>query len=224
MKCVVLSSGGMDSTTCAYIARERYGCENVVLLNAFYGQRFPQEIECQKKISELSGLRRYEMDLTSVFQYAKNCALLGGEVIKDSYENQYKEGEYLTSDVPFRNGLLLSAAASFARGIFKDEEVVIMLGTHETDSSYPDCSKEFLDKMNDAFLQGTYGKIHLERPLTSMTKTDVVKEGLRLGVPYKHTYSCYEGSDIHCGECAACIERKAAFHNNGVVDPTQYIV
>lgn len=98
-------------------------------------------------------------------------------------------------------------------------------GAHADDAAgeaYADCSPEFADAMDKAINIGTYGKIHINRPLIHMNKATVVKTGLELNVPYELTWSCYHGGEKACGKCGTCIDRKHAFEANGVEDPIEY--
>lgn len=224
MKVLVLNSGGVDSTTCVSIAVEKYGKENVSTISIYYGQRLKKELECARRIAKYYGLKHYEFDLSKVFEYS-NCTLLEHstkEVEEDSYKNQYKEDEIISSYVPFRNGLMLSVVASFAQSIYADEEVIIMLGNHKSDFAYADCSIDFTNKMNEAIKEGTYNKVSFISPLMNMTKTEVVKTGLELNTPYELTWSCYEGKEKACGKCASCLCRLEAFENNNSKDKIDY--
>lgn len=121
--------------------------------------------------------------------------------------------------VPFRNGLFLSSAASVALSNGCEK---IMYGAHADDAAgaaYPDCSIQFVTAMNQSIVEGTGGQLRLEAPFVSVSKAEVVRTGLELGVPYELTWSCYEGGDKPCGVCGTCIDRKAAFEKNGVTDP-----
>lgn len=224
MKAIVLSSGGVDSTTCISMAVEKYGKENVSTVSVFYGQTLKKELECAKKIAEYYGLKHYDFDLSEIFKYS-NCTLLehSTEKIKEeSYEDQYARGGKISSYVPFRNGLMLSVVATLAQSIYPNDECEIVLGNHASDFAYADCSLAFTQKMSEAVSEGTYGLVKFVSPLVNMTKAEVVKEGLRLGTPYEMTWSCYEGHEKACGKCGSCICRLEAFHSNGVDDPIEY--
>ena len=228
-KALVLSSGGVDSTTCIGIAVKEYGKENVATVSIFYGQKHDKELECAKKIAEYYNLPHYELDLSQVFKNS-DCPLLANskkEILHKSYNQQIEEnGEGMVETyVPFRNGLILSAAASLAMSIYPKDETVIFLGAHADDAAgnaYADCSQEFTDAINKAIKTGTYNKVEISAPLVNMNKTQVVKTGLELEVPYHLTWSCYEGGEKQCGTCGTCIDRKNAFLNNGVKDPIDY--
>ena len=177
-------------------------------------------------MAEYYHLRHYEFDLSSLFQYS-NCSLLEGstqEIVHESYAEQIeKNGEGKVSTyVPFRNGLMLSTAASLAASLFEDDDVDIYIGAHADDAAgdaYADCSEPFLKAMGDAVSIGTYGKVHLAFPFAKLNKAGVVAMGLKLKTPYELTWSCYEGGEKPCGTCGTCIDRVAAFAANGVKDP-----
>lgn len=232
MKALVLSSGGIDSTTCVGLAVKEYGKENVITASLYYGQKHDKELECARKIAEYYDVRHVEEDISNVMKYAKDvCTLMKGSkenIEHSSYADQIAEnGEgRVATYVPFRNGLLLSIAAAYADSLFPGEEVQIYYGAHADDAAgeaYADCSPEFADAMNEAIRIGTYGKIQIARPLIHMNKAEVVKTGLELKVPYELTWSCYEGGEKQCGACGTCIDRKKAFEANGVEDPVGYM-
>ncbi len=224
MKILVLSSGGVDSTTCLAMAVKEVGAENVLALSVYYGQKHDKEIQAAKKVAEYYGVRRMELDLSVIFA-GSNCSLLKQsteEIPLESYAQQIEEthGEKPVSTyVPFRNGLFLSSAASIAlsHGCSK-----IMYGAHADDAAgaaYPDCSVDFVNAMNQAIYLGSGNQLTIEAPFVSLTKADVVKKGLELGVPYDLTWSCYEGGEKPCGKCGTCIDRQRAFELNGTIDP-----
>lgn len=228
-KVVVLSSGGLDSTTCVGIAVDKVGYENVSTVSIFYGQRHEKELQAAQKVANHYNVPHYEVDLSSVMQFS-NCNLLAKNadtIPNKSYAQQIEENGdgRVSTYVPFRNGLLLSAAASIADSLYPGEEVVIYYGAHADDAAgeaYADCSPEFADAMNKAINIGTYRKITVEGPLVNMNKAEVVKTGLKLHVPYQLTWSCYHGGNKACGRCGTCIDRLAAFKANGASDPIEY--
>lgn len=230
-KAVVLSSGGIDSTTCLAIAIRDLGKDNVSAVSVSYGQKHTKEIDCAKKIAEHYGIAHYDLDLSNVMKYS-NCSLLSHsteDIPKESYAEQLskRDGHPVTTYVPFRNGLMLSAVASFALSIYPDEDVDIYLGNHADDAAgnaYPDCSKDFTDTMRKAIELGTDNMIHVVAPLAELNKARVVKEGLELDAPYHLTWSCYEGKDTQCGKCGTCVDRINAFKLNHAIDPVQYAI
>ena len=229
MRALVLFSGGLDSTTALAMAVDKYGKDNVVALSVSYGQKHIKEIEASNKIAEFYGVEHIALDLTRIFDYS-DCSLLKKnsdiEVPKGDYSSQLEElnGKTLSTYVPFRNGLFLSSAAAIA--ISKDCDI-IYYGAHSDDAAgdaYPDCSVEFTNAINEAIYLGSGKKVKVVGPFVNMHKSDIVKIGLDLKVPYELTWSCYEGHDKACGKCGTCIDRKKAFEINGVKDPINYEV
>ena len=226
MKAVVLSSGGVDSTTCLSLAVERLGAGNVSTVSIYYGQKHERELECARRIGEYYHVPHYEFDIARLMQYS-NCSLLKGstrEIEHKSYAEQMAENGKgkVSTYVPFRNGLMLSMVASFAGGIYEDEEAELYIGAHADDAAgnaYVDCSKEFMDAMGKAIEIGTYGLVRVTAPFVGMNKAEVVRTGLELHTPYELTWSCYESGDVPCGACGTCIDRAKAFEANGVPDP-----
>lgn len=221
---LVLTSGGVDSTTALALAIDKYGKDHVLALSISYGQKHSKEIEAAKAVAQHYGVEQLFLDLGLIFQYS-NCSLLQQsteEIPEESYAEQIEKtgGETPVSTyVPFRNGLFLSAAASIA--LSRDCEV-IYYGAHADDAAgfaYPDCSPVFNNAMNTAIYEGSGHQLRIEAPFVNKNKSDIVALGLRLNVPYELTWSCYEGGNKPCGKCGTCIDRAAAFAANGVTDP-----
>ncbi|MBE5904110.1 MAG: 7-cyano-7-deazaguanine synthase QueC [Pseudobutyrivibrio sp.] len=226
MKALVLVSGGVDSTTCLGMAVKEYGHENVVGLSIFYGQRHDKEIKAADAVCDFYKVEHITLDLSTMFQFS-DCTLLqhsDGEIPEESYAEQLSktDGKPVSTYVPFRNGLFLSSASAIAlsKGCSK-----IYYGAHSDDAAgnaYPDCSEAFNKAMNTAIYEGSGKQLEIVAPFISLNKSQVVKKGLEIGVPYELTWSCYEGHEKACGKCGTCIDRKAAFELNGVKDPIEY--
>lgn len=224
MNALVLSSGGVDSTTALALAIDRYGKDHVLALSVSYGQKHDKELQAARAVARHYGVEQLFLDLGLIFQYS-NCSLLRQsteEIPEESYARQIEKtgGKVPVSTyVPFRNGLFLSAAASIA---LSRECGVIYYGAHADDaagSAYPDCSPMFNEAMNQAIWEGSGRQLRIEAPFVRKTKAEIVSMGLSLGVPYELTWSCYEGGETPCGKCGTCIDRAAAFAANGVADP-----
>ncbi len=223
-KALVLFSGGLDSSTCLAIAVDKYGSENVIALSIYYGQKHKKEIEASDKVAQYYNVEHLKMDLSKIFEFS-DCSLLSNsheEIPEKSYAKQIEEsdGKPVSTYVPFRNGLFISAAASIA---LSKGCSVIYYGAHSDDAAgnaYPDCSEEFNGAMGQAVYIGSGKQLRIEAPFVSLTKADVVKIGLMLKVPYEMTWSCYEGGEKPCGKCGTCIDRAEAFAKNGVKDPS----
>lgn len=226
MKAIVLSSGGVDSTTCLAVAIDKLGAENVAAVSIFYGQKHDKELRCARQIAEYYKVPHYELNLANILKYSNSSLMQNSteDIIHKSYADQIKEqGEGMVSTyVPFRNGLMMSAVAALGMSIFPDEEVDIYLGAHADDAAgnaYADCSEAFIDAMGQAISIGTYNKVHVVAPFADKNKAQLVGVGLGLKVPYELTWSCYEGGETPCGTCGTCIDRIKAFELNGTVDP-----
>ena len=226
MKALVLISGGVDSTTCLGMAVKEYGHENVVGLSIFYGQRHDKEIKAADAVCDFYKVEHITLDLSTMFQFS-DCSLLqhsDEEIPEESYAEQLTktDGKPVSTYVPFRNGLFLSSASAIAlsKGCSK-----IYYGAHSDDAAgnaYPDCSEAFNKAMNTAIYEGSVKQLEIVAPFIRLNKSQVVKKGLEIGVPYELTWSCYEGHEKACGKCGTCIDRRAAFELNGVTDPIEY--
>lgn len=226
-KAVVLTSGGLDSTTCLAMAIKKYGAANVSAVSIFYGQRHAKELDAARNVAKFYKVNHYELDAAEIFKWSHSALLETSteSLDKSSYAAQIEKNHSprISTYVPFRNGLMLSMAASFADSIYDDDLVELYIGVHADDvagHAYADCSAPFVAAMSAAVRIGTYEKIRLVAPFLCQSKADVVKAGLELNAPYHLTWSCYEGGDKPCGQCATCIDRARAFELNGVEDPT----
>lgn len=220
---VVLLSGGVDSATCLALALKQYGLNNVSALNITYGQKHVRELESAQRIADFYNVTYRLLDLSAVFAES-DCSLLAHSsksIDHTSYSQQLKasQGAAVGTYVPFRNGLMLSAAASCAQSIGAS---CVIYGAHADDAAgraYPDCTPEFVQSMREAIYEGTGREIMLEAPFINCNKAEIVRRGLELRVPYDLTWSCYEGGEKPCGACGTCRDRARAFELNGVRDP-----
>lgn len=207
-------SGGMDSTTMLYEYADRIAL--AVTFN--YGSNHnAREIECSRYNCEKLGIELLVVDMPFIGKYFESSLLSGADSIP---EGNYDDENMRSTVVPFRNGIMLSVAAGIAesRGLTK-----LMMANHGGDHAiYPDCRAGFVDAMSKAISEGTYDHITIDAPYTDITKTDIACRGARLGIDYSHTYSCYKGGAKHCGRCGTCTERRQAFADAGIPDPTEY--
>ena len=223
MKKVVLLSGGVDSTTCLAVALQDCEPADVLAINMYYGQKHDREMQSARDIAAFYGIELMEMDLSIIF-VKSDCSLLKhsqNTIPEGSYAEQQKEnlGKPVNTYVPFRNGLMLSAATSIAISVGAN---CIYYGAHADDATgnaYPDCSVTFVDAINKAIYEGSGNAVNIIAPFISCNKSEIVKKGLELGVPYRLTWSCYNGGEKPCGKCGTCIDRMKAFEINGVSDP-----
>ena len=219
MKAVCLLSGGMDSSTLAYQAR--HDGYDILALHFNYGQRTEEkERECAKRIARhLNALEFLDVDLG----YLK---MAGGSSLTDpamKVQSHDETGEGIPDTyVPFRNANLLSVATSFAEARGAD---AIYIGVQSSDySGYPDCRPEFIDAFQKIITLGTRpgAGITLKTPFVALNKTDILKIGLAMKVPYEDTWSCYTENEVACGTCSSCHFRLEAFRQAGEQDPIPY--
>jgi 7-cyano-7-deazaguanine synthase len=213
---IVLVSGGMDSVTALHDAKERY--EVKLGLSFDYGSKHnPRELPCAAEQCLEAGVPHRVFDLRFVNHLFRSALLTSGGPVPDGH---YADQNMKQTVVPFRNGIMLAIAA----GVAESEDCAgVVIAAHAGDHSiYPDCREEFMKPMAEAMRRGTYAQIELLRPFIDMTKTDIVRRGVELNVNYAETWSCYKGGELHCGRCGTCTERREAFIQAGVPDPTRY--
>ena len=211
---VIILSGGMDSVTLLHYRRER-----IALAVSFdYGSNHNErEIECAREQCGILGIEHIVIPFSFMSQYFSSSLLSGAESIP---EGHYEDSNMKSTVVPFWNGIMLSVACGLAesRGLKH-----VMMANHGGDHAiYPDCRAEFVASMSEAMRCGTYDGVTVSAEFTGITKTDIARLGARLGVDYSKTYSCYKGRARHCGKCGTCVERKEAFRDAGLEDPTEY--
>lgn len=226
-KSVVLLSGGLDSSTVlGYVVKKLSKFEdiqNVYALSINYNQRHKKELMSAKKIAEYYGVNHKIMNL-DLRAFGGSALTSDLEVPKDRSLETMSEDIPITY-VPGRNTIFISLALAYAETLDADN---IFLGVNAMDySGYPDCRSEFINKFNElAKLSNKRGveglPIHINAPIINMTKKEIIKLGLELGVPYELTWSCYEGGEKACGKCDSCELRVEGFKQNGISDPIEY--
>ncbi len=218
MKTLVLLSGGMDSVTALYHTHRSESNDAVVGLSFDYGSKHnAREIPYAAEHCRKLGIEHRVVKLDVMSQwFQSNLLKSGGEIP----EGHYQESSMKQTVVPFRNGIMLSIAAGMAESM---ELEGIVIAAHSGDHAiYPDCREPFMQAMGEAIREGTYARLEILAPFLSMTKKEILQEGLKLGVDYSLTWSCYKGQLIQCGKCGTCVERREAFQLAGVEDPTVY--
>ena len=211
---LMVVSGGMDSVTMLYEYAQ--SIDLAVVFN--YGSNHnAREIECARHHCEKLGIELLEIDLSFIGEYFHSSLLEGADAIP---EGDYDFDNMKSTVVPFRNGIMLSAAAGLAEshGLTR-----VMIANHAGDHAlYPDCRASFIKAMATAISEGTYDNIMLYAPYTLLTKTEIAMRGQELGIDYSKTYSCYKGNEKHCGRCGTCKERRQALAEAGIEDLTEY--
>ena len=217
MKTVVIFSGGLDSTVLVYDLIERGAA--VKVLSVDYGQRHVKEIQCAKAIAVSLGLEHQIADLRGISSLLAGSSLTSPDVaIPDGH---YAEENMKVTVVPNRNMIMLAVATGWAISLRFD---AVAFGAHSGDHAiYPDCRLSFAEAMDAAIRLADWHHVQLIRPFVSFTKSDLVKRGHELHVPFARTWSCYKGGEVHCGTCGTCVERREAFHLAGVPDLTAYL-
>ena len=224
-KCVVLFSGGQDSTTCLYLARVLF--DEVVAVSVAYGQRHAAELGAAREVAALAGVRHLALEAPAV-------GALGGSALVDrgspilaggGHADAAMPGGLPTSFVPARNALFLTLAAAVA---VKEGARDVVTGTCQTDySGYPDCRREFVDAQEQALtlaLPSSCGPIRISTPLMWLSKAETVRLARRLPGCWEAlalSVTCYEGRRPGCGECPACALRARGFAEAGEVDPCE---
>ena len=220
-KAVILLSGGLDSTTVLAIAKEQnYDC---YALSFDYGQKQRSELESSIAIAKKSNVIEHRIMKISLND-------IGGSALtdKDISVPKFSDSDDIPiTYVPARNTIFLSFALAWAEVV---DCQTIFIGVNALDySGYPDCRPEFIEAFetmaNLATKQSVEGDmIQIKTPLINMTKAEIIKKGLSLGVDYSATTSCYDANSLGeaCGECDACVLRKNGFSSANVEDPTKY--
>lgn len=225
-KCVVLTSGGLDSTTTLAIAKS-LGFE-LYALTFDYGQRHKYEINSAKKVAQYFAVKEHRIIVIDLRAF-------GGSALTDDIEVPVRGKLGHTSGdtipvtyVPARNTIFLAYALAWAEVIRAHD---IFIGVSALDySGYPDCRPEYIEafqKMaNLATKEAVEGNpVNIRAPLLSLSKADTIRKGIELGVDYSITHSCYNPtpSGLACGACDSCLLRRKGFLDAGVEDPTTYV-
>lgn len=223
-KCIVLLSGGLDSTTCLAVAKAKgYECYTMAV---DYGQRHKSELMAAQRVS-----KHFDVCQHKVIKIDLRC--IGGSALTDDIEvpehnENNNEKEIPITYVPARNTIFLSIALGFAETIGAND---LFIGVNAVDySGYPDCRLDYIKAYENmanlatkAQVEGNRFTIHT--PLIDLTKSDIIKLGDRLKVNYGLTVSCYnaDAQGRACGECDSCYYRKIGFEQAGLIDPTDYL-
>lgn len=211
-RAIVLLSGGIDSTTTLYLALKKNYRLTALIFD--YGQRHKKEINYAKKIAKLNHIKYYL--IKGYFPWAHSS--LTKKSIMVAKNRNLKRNIIPLTYVAGRNIVFLSYAFSLAESI---NARAIFIGAHIQDySGYPDCRPEFLKNIESAANSGLKnGKIKVIAPLLNKSKRDIILMGIRLGVPFEYTWSCYEGSNKPCLKCDSCRFRIQSFKTIGLKDP-----
>jgi 7-cyano-7-deazaguanine synthase len=217
---VAVVSGGLDSTTMAYQLRAQGYSLSAISFD--YGQRHRKELAFAEQMAADLDAPWTLIDLHAA---GLTNVLTGSALTDDTVgvpDGHYADESMRITVVPNRNAIMLSIACALA--VTRDAGAVAF-GAHSGDHFiYPDCRPEFVrafEAMVNVAVEGL-ASIEILAPFLSMTKTDIVRLGDELKVPFERTWSCYKGGELHCGTCGTCYERREAFAQAHVADPTAY--
>lgn len=218
-KAIVLLSGGLDSSTALYVAKNE-GFDELYALTFKYGQKHDREIRSAIAVGQAAGVKEHKIVELMLNQW-KGCSLTDPELkIQDGDTERHTIPD---TYVPARNMVFLSVAASYADALNITD---IFIGVSEVDySGYVDCREEFIRSMEHTINTGTVlgaekkKKITLHAPFLHLTKAEEIRTGMELGVDFGLTWSCYRGGEKPCGTCDSCLLRAKAFQEAGIKDP-----
>jgi 7-cyano-7-deazaguanine synthase len=225
-RAIVLSSGGLDSTTALAIAKAE-GFD-IFSLSFRYGQRHALELQAAERVAKAFGVKDHlviDIDLTKI----GGSALTDDIRVPKARSEHEMQKEIPVTYVPARNTIFLSFALAWAEVLMISD---IYIGVNAIDySGYPDCRPEYIEAFErmanlatKAAVEGRT-KLRIHTPLLKMSKAEIIRKGIELGIDYGMTHSCYDPSadGKACGQCDSCLLRKKGFTEAGVPDPTMYI-
>lgn len=227
MRAVILMSGGLDSTTTAAIAKSE-GFDELFALSVDYGQRHKFELEAARRVGQAAGVVRHEFLKVGLSQFGGSALTDGNIAVPHGRSAEAMGSDIPATYVPARNTVMLSLALAYAETVGAAD---IFLGVNHVDySGYPDCRPAFLEAFerlaNLATKAGVEGTLRMKihAPLLEMSKAEIVRTGMRLGVDYSLTHTCYDPTPDgkSCGVCDACQLRLEGFREAGFTDPIAY--
>lgn len=217
---IVSYSGGADSTVLLYHAKRYH--DKVIALSFNYNQRHSKELEYAKINTQKLNIEHKIIDISFFKELANTSSLTNNDIkvenardiIGDAQPAQY---------IPFRNLMILSICAATAESAKAD---IIYHGAAQTDSiaGYWDGSENFIESLNKVFLLNRKNKIQVRAPLLIMSKAEIIRYGINLGVNFKETWTCYNGKEKSCGICPSCSLRLKGFIDEKLIDPQEYEV
>jgi 7-cyano-7-deazaguanine synthase len=218
---IILLSGGLDSATCLAIARATSFLP-LYTMSFDYGQRHRHELAAAEKLAKLFGVVEHRVIQIDLRQFGRSALTADIAVPKDRDESQMTADIPITY-VPARNTIFLSYALAWAEVLECDD---VFIGVNALDfSGYPDCRREFINSFQQTARLGTKrATFTVHAPLVHLTKAQIIRRGVELGVDYGMTHSCYDPDSLGraCGRCDSCVLRKRGFVEAGVTDPTDY--
>lgn len=220
-KAIVVLSGGLDSSTCAYIAKN-HGYD-IYCISFNYGQRHTKELECAAEIAKRVGAKEHR--ILTLPTPTGTSLVAGAEEIPEERSLEDMSKEIPSTYVPARNTVFIALGLQYAEEVGAS---AIYVGVNAIDySGYVDCRPEYIEAWQELINRATKrtvegGEIKLMTPLLQLYKSEIIEEGMALGVPYELTQSCYKGGGKACGKCDSCKLRLKGFKEAGFTDPVEY--
>lgn len=216
-KSVVAFSGGMDSATLVYKLLQEG--DQLICVNFSYGSKHnAAERRHAAEFCRSIEVPYVEINLPFINEHFRSNLLeSGGEIPRAGYD----KATMSQTVVPGRNGIFMTILAGYAESVGAER---VVIANHAGDHFlYPDCRPEWVAAMSLTIFLGSDAKVRLIAPFSHLSKGEICRLGGELGVPFAATWSCYNGGATHCGECGTCRERKGAFAEAGLTDPTDYL-
>ena len=222
-KAVCLISGGLDSAVSAFIAKDMD--YDLFALSFIYNQRHIKEIKSAKKIAKTLNVKKHIIFNIDIGSFGGSSLVDKSIKLEINHKIEDIGKEIPNTYVPARNTIFLSIALGFAEII--DADTIFIGATAADYSGYPDCKPEYFkafQKMADlATKKSLKGKkITIKTPIINLNKSEIIKKGYKLGVPFEKTWSCYLGKEKACGRCDSCLLRLKGFKKAGLRDPLKY--
>ena len=208
----------MDSTTLLWWMRAR-GVSEIHTVAIDYGQRHRIELESSRALSEAAGAASHQVLQLDLRQIGGNPLTSDDQPVPRAADNQQTR-----TVVPFRNMLFVTLAAAKAETLGITD--LYLSPVRDDFEAYRDCRRAFYDALEGALRLGATldAPLRVHTPFVTLWKSDVVRLGLKMQVPYERTHTCYEGLRPACGVCNACVERIAAYRLNNTIDPIEYAI
>jgi 7-cyano-7-deazaguanine synthase len=219
---IILVSGGLDSTTCLAIAKHD-GSEPLYSISFDYGQRHRHELDAAARIAHAYEVREHRVVKIELRQFGGSALTASDIAVPKDRDEKLMSVEIPVTYVPARNTIFLSYALAWAEVLDCDD---VFIGVNALDySGYPDCRPRFIESFQQTARLGTKrANFTIHAPLIQLTKAQIIRRGVELGVDYSMTHSCYDpdSQGRACGRCDSCVLRKKGFVESGIADPTVY--
>ncbi|HOE66651.1 MAG TPA: 7-cyano-7-deazaguanine synthase QueC [Candidatus Hydrogenedentes bacterium] len=217
---VALLSGGLDSSVLLHHVARDLGRKPLHAISCDYGQRHDRELACARWQAQRAGVAHHcVLNLQFLGKLVQNATSLvhGGADVPDLASLAPQSADQPPTYVPHRNMVLLSIAAAYAESCGATD---VFYGAQAQDEyGYWDCTVDFVDRLNHTLALNRRNAVTIHAPFATLRKAETVRIGMRLGVDFAHTWSCYRGADRPCDACPTCVERRHAFEEAGLTDP-----